>query len=436
MGRFPVILFEVSLNNRDRPKDMKYLLNRKKNALRLGILGLFLISFAALLHPPRTSAHIPITTKIMFDKEVIRILQRNCIECHRPGGIAFSLASYKDARPWAKAIEVELLEGRMPPWRPVNGYGDFLNTPKLTQQDMDLVVNWVENGVPEGDPKDLPKEPLFTNDWKLGKPDLLAEAGPSPLIKPGADEYASFAVPVDATQSRWIRALDLRPGNASIVHCATFYLTRGGSTGQHSEAQLEKLGTWIPGQSPHLPDNAAWFVPAGSQIVVKIHYKGSDEQSDPPATDTSHVGVYLAPKAPQDEILVAGVNYPDQMVPVSNAPHRVLATTTLADSAEVVGIRPLVSPLLASLQVTAYKPDGSEEVMLWTDSYTSDWAPDYYLRHPEKLPRGTRLEVVAYLDNSDDNRNNPNNPARSLRWADVSSGPLCSFLLARPESGT
>jgi hypothetical protein len=418
---------------------MKHLVVGKNKALRLGLTALFLISFAAFLRPSRTSAHIPITTKIMFDKEVIRILQRNCIECHRPGGISFSLASYKDARPWAKAIEVELLEGRMPPWRPVNGYGDFLNAPKLTQQDMDLVVNWVENGVPEGDPKDLPKGPLFSDDWRLGKPDVVADAGPSPLVKPGTDEYATFTIPIDATESRWIRAVDLRPGNPSIVHCAAFYLGRGDASpaGNQSDSHLEQLGTWIPGQHPYMPDNAGWLAPAGSQVVVKVHYKGSDEQSDPPATDRSQVGIYLSKNAPRNELLNVSVNfYPNQMVPVSNGPHQVTAATTLTEPTEIVGIRPLVSPLLASLQVTAYRADGSEEVILWTNGYTSDWAPDYYLRRPEKLPKGTRLEVVAYLDNSDDNRNNPNNPAHSLRWADVSSGPLCSFLLARPENGT
>ena len=402
------------------------------------MLGLLLLGASALLRPAPTSAHIPITTKIMFDKEVIRILQRNCIACHRPDGIAFSLASYKDARPWAKAIEVELLEGRMPPWRPVNGFGDFVNSPQLTQQDLDLVVNWVENGVPEGDPKELPAAPLYSDDWKLGKPDLTLQTGPSPKVKPGADADATYTLSTGFSEDRWVRGLDLRPGNSAIVHSAAFYLNRPGrvSTDENHRTALEELGVWVPGQLPYAPENAGWLLPAGSQIIVKIHYHNSGDQSDPAASDSSQVGLYLTRKAPAKEFVEAAVNCPDEPIPVDPAPHKVLAAYTLDAPSDVVAVRPAASPLMASLQVTACKPDGGDDVMLWTTGYKYDWAPDYYLRRPEKLPKGTRIEVVAYFDNSDNNRNNPYSPARRLRWADVSSGPLCSLLLARSENST
>ena len=117
------------------------------------------------------SAHEPITTKVRFNKEVVRVLQRSCLGCHHPGGIAMSLATYDEARPWAKAIKEELLEKRMPPWHAVKGYGEFRNAPSLTQRDVDVIVNWVEGGAPKGDEKDLP-EALFSNDWQLRKPDL------------------------------------------------------------------------------------------------------------------------------------------------------------------------------------------------------------------------------------------------------------------------
>src|SRR6185503_11851792 len=101
-----------------------------------------LLSFAFL----RASAHEPITTKVRFNKEVVRILERSCLGCHKPGGVAMSLATYEEARPWAKAIKEEILEKRMPPWRAMKGYGEFRNEPSLTQRDIDLLVNWVEGG--------------------------------------------------------------------------------------------------------------------------------------------------------------------------------------------------------------------------------------------------------------------------------------------------
>src|SRR5512143_506952 len=122
---------------------------------RTGVLAFIMLSSVCTLPfvLRSGSAHEPITTKVRFNKEVIRVLQRSCLGCHRPGGIAMSLATYDEARPWAKAIKEELLEKRVPHWHPMKGYGEFRNSPSLTQQDVDLVVNWVEGGAAKGEDK-------------------------------------------------------------------------------------------------------------------------------------------------------------------------------------------------------------------------------------------------------------------------------------------
>jgi hypothetical protein len=131
---------------------------------RLAVTAVFV--FASLLFPFAFAiAHEPITTRVRFNKEVVRVLQRSCLGCHRTGGIAMSLATYEEARPWAKAIKEELLEKRMPPWHAVRGYGEFRNAPPITQREIDLIVNWVEGGAPRGDEKDLPPGPLFSDGW-------------------------------------------------------------------------------------------------------------------------------------------------------------------------------------------------------------------------------------------------------------------------------
>jgi hypothetical protein len=104
-------------------------------------------------------AHDIITTKITWDREISRIVYAHCAECHREGGKAFSLMTYDKARPWAVAMKEEVLNRRMPPWGAVKGFGDFRNDGGLTLEQLELVVNWVEGGVPEGDAKDLPKLP-------------------------------------------------------------------------------------------------------------------------------------------------------------------------------------------------------------------------------------------------------------------------------------
>src|ERR1035441_5828009 len=105
--------------------------------------------------------HDIITTKVTFNREIIRLLNAHCISCHREGGKAFSLATYKEARPWAKAIGEEVLERRMPPWGAVKGFGDFRNDQALTPEQLELITSWVGGGVPEGEAKDLASDPKF-----------------------------------------------------------------------------------------------------------------------------------------------------------------------------------------------------------------------------------------------------------------------------------
>jgi hypothetical protein len=107
-------------------------------------------------------AHDPITTKLTWTREISRIVHKHCASCHREGGRAMSLLTYEEARPWAKAIKEEVLERRMPPWGAVKGFGDFKNDISLSQEQMDLIANWVEGGAPEGDTKYLPPAPVFS----------------------------------------------------------------------------------------------------------------------------------------------------------------------------------------------------------------------------------------------------------------------------------
>lgn len=121
-----------------------------------------LIASLLLLAPASAPAHDIITTKVTFDREIIRLFNSHCVSCHRAGGTAFSLATYKDARPWAKAIGEEVLQRRMPPWGAVKGFGDFRNDKGLTEEQLELIVDWEEGGAPEGEEKDLPPTPKIS----------------------------------------------------------------------------------------------------------------------------------------------------------------------------------------------------------------------------------------------------------------------------------
>src|SRR5665213_1844406 len=144
--------------------------------------------------------HDVITTKITFDREIIRVVQARCASCHREGGSAFSLMTYSEARPWAKAMQEEVLERRMPPWGAVKGFGDFRNDQALTPEQFELFISWVGGGVPEGEAKDLAPDPKFDQQTpEVASHGVLAVSGEFQLHKSFLlDGLVPKTVPEDA----------------------------------------------------------------------------------------------------------------------------------------------------------------------------------------------------------------------------------------------
>jgi hypothetical protein len=156
-----------------------------------------------------------------------------------------------------------------------------------------------------------------------------------------------------------------------------------------------------------------------------MHYRGSGEAG----SDLSTFGLYFAKTTPRSQVQEIPITSIDALIPVAAEPQPLKLSYVTQSDTEAVGIRPRVHPLLVSFQATAFRPDGSEEVLLWSRGYQFDWEPTYYFRQLVPLPKGTRIEVVAYFDNSEANQKNPNDPPKALRWSELSTDPLCALLL-------
>jgi len=389
---------------------------------------------AILISPRRSDSHDPIITKVMFNKEIVRIFQRHCLACHDSGTITnISLATYAQARPWAKAFKEEVLEKRMPPYQAVKGFGRFHDDYSLTQREIDQIVSWVEGGVPKGDDKDLPTS-LAMGGWLLGQPDLVLEPESKVNISAGeGDEYRCLTLGTNLKEDRWVTAVDFHPGHGAAVHCASFGidLSQMRDTSDHSLdcAAADSLGTWMPGQAvSRLPKNVARLLPAGARIVMQIHYHKTKEA----VSDQSSLGLYFARDRATKPLRTIALAATETDIPAGAERYRVRVSYTIPEAAEAIAIRPLLFPFAKSVEATAYRPDGTTEVLIWARAYRYDWQPDYTFRKPVTLPKGTRIEVIAYLDNSDNNQNNPNNPARAVRFASA----LCELSLINVREKT
>ena len=386
---------------------------------------------------------------VTFNKEVLRILQKQCQECHRPGEIApMSFMSYQETRPWAKAIKEAVLTKKMPPWFAEGGHRALTNERGLSKEDIDTLVAWSNNGAPEGDAKDKPAPVKFAEGWSIGTPDMVVEF-PHEIAIPatGVLGQSNLLVKVNFPRDTWVKAAEVRPGNPKVVHHMKAWVRPPGSAWMKDapEGEMYKptraqfavvpeaprqaapdapgsprpvqeiLAKYNPGVNAQefTLGGAAKFIAAGSDIVFEIHYTTTGK----PETDRSKVGIVFAPGAPRQRyITTTGVNNTRFVIPARAANYEVKAEATLQAESQLAWVQPHMHLRAKDYELRAFYPSGESELLL-KGKFDFNWQLGYEFAKPVVLPKGTRLESIAHFDNS---ANNPYNPNPGI---DVTYGP-------------
>ena len=370
---------------------------------RFAVLALLAVGAAAVAIQPAT-AHKAITSKYTYNDDVFPILRDRCASCHVPGGVApMSLMTYDDAFPWAESIRAELVAAHMPPWNAEEGYGEIKRAHTLTPKELDVILTWATGGNPRGSlDQTLPKVEL-KNEWKLGAPDLpLTLPADFTLAADKMEDWHEFTLPTGTADARWVRAVDLLPGTPSIVRSATIFVKgAAGPAAGPGPSPEHVLALWLPAQDPAPDEGVAFKLPAGAQLGVRIHYKKTWQFEGKPLTDRSTVGVYFSQTgaaAASPELLALPIDSP--AAPVRSADQTIRFSQTLAEDVVALALSPDKVPGNISLQVEAVKPDGSRVPMIRLNT-RADWDRRYWFEKPMTLPRGTRVEVTANLQDPD-----------------------------------
>ena len=256
---------------------------------------------------------------VTFNKHIAPLIFEYCSPCHRPGEAApFPLLTYDDARKHAAQIRAVTQRRYMPPWLPEPGYGDFVGERRLTAVQLAFIAEWVKQGAPEGNSADLPPQPRFTEGWQMGAPDLMVQI-PEPyrLEASGSDTFRNFVVPVNLKDTKYVRAIELRPGNKRVVHHANIWIDRrqslrrrDGADGQpgfpgmdvSTEARSNSFDPdshflfWKPGTvlEPE-PDDMSWRLDPGTDLILNLHLQPSGKQE----TIQPVIGFYFTSQPPR-----------------------------------------------------------------------------------------------------------------------------------------
>ncbi len=352
--------------------------------------------------------------EVTYAKQVARILQQRCQECHRPGEIGpFSLLTYQQARAWSDTIREVVLEQRMPPWHADPRFGKFRNDRRLTQEETDTLLAWIEQGCPKGDDKDLPRPVQFPAGWKIGTPDVVIDM-PAEFKVPatGILDYKKFTVDPGFKEDVWVQSAECRPGNRAVVHHILVYIQEAGRPIYAPDGTATTLVGWAPGDMPVLyRPGTAKRIPAGAKLVFEVHYtpNGTEE------TDRSSVGIIFAKQKPQ---FVAETNILANMllrIPPHTPSVKGQMTFTFKDDALLLSFMPHMHLRGTSAKYVATYPDGKTETLLCVPDYDFNWQSVYRFAEPLRIPKGTKLTWTGWWDNSADNPRNPD-PSKAVRW--------------------
>jgi hypothetical protein len=347
---------------------------------------------------------------VTFTKNVAPVLYKNCAECHRPTGVApMSLMSYKEVRPWARAVKERVVDRSMPPWFADPKHGEFANNPSLSQDEVNTIVSWVDAGAPKGDDNDLPPAPKFTEGWEIGKPDLVLSMKEEQAVPAdGVIPYLYIRIPTNFTEDRWVQAVEIKPGDPRVVHHVIAML---------EDSQRNRIGG-LGGITPNKravisPPGSARLIKAGAVILLQMHYTTMGEATK----DRTSVGLIFAKERPK--IILQGGNAMNTsfVIPAGSPDHEVRASKSFNEDSYLYSMMPHMHVRGKDFTYTAVYPDGRSEVVLSVPKYNFEWQLDYELKKPLFLPKGSRLDCVAHFDNSTKNKFNPD-PTKDVRWGD------------------
>jgi tetratricopeptide (TPR) repeat protein len=368
-----------------------------------------------------------------FTHDIAPIVYEKCAPCHHPGEAApFSLLTYADVKKRAALIAAVARRGYMPPWLPEHGYGDFADERRLTADEISTVASWVSAGAPEGPAAELPPAPSFHDDWQLGTPDLVIEAASSfPLPASGPDIYWNCIFTPGLTARRWVRAIEIRPGERRLVHHANLLVDRMGSARAQETApgkgfpgmDLVLMRSpfdpdghflfWKPGAAPHVePEGFAWRLDPGNDLVLNMHLQPSGK----PEEVRPSIGLYFTGRPETKFPLILELENDNALdIPAGARDFVVSDDFRLPLDADILAVYPHAHYLGKLLEAWATLPDGSKKWLVRIPDWDSNWQAVYYYREPLFLPRDAVIHMRYHYDNSAANVRNRSHPPQRVR---------------------
>lgn len=360
------------------------------------------------------------TTAVTYHRDIARIMQANCVECHHSGGVGpFALDSYDAVTEHAGMIRKQVERGAMPPWfaAPLAGlaHSPWSNDRSLSERDRADLLAWLASDRAKGDAADAPKPRSFPSEWSIGTPDaIVAAAKPVSVKAEGTMPYQHVTVTTDFPEDRWVRGYEILPTAREVVHhvIVTVYEKGRKVRGGGDEGSEGYWAAYVPGNTKQVyPEGFARKLPAGATVSFQIHYTPNGKA----VQDTMRMGLIFAKERPKYVVHTTALPNARISIPPGAANHVETAQRKLPVDVNVLAWMAHMHVRGKAFKFEVTLPDGKTETLLDIPRYDFNWQLRYDYAMPRFIPRGSTVKITAVFDNSTANPANPD-PTKNVRW--------------------
>jgi tetratricopeptide (TPR) repeat protein/mono/diheme cytochrome c family protein len=382
------------------------------------------------------------SSAVTFASDIAPIVFDNCVSCHRPGGPApFSLLSYDDVKGRAERVAEVVRRRYMPPWKPEPGHGDFADSRRLSESQIDLIQRWVTSGAPPGDAARVPPTPSLKGQWQLGTPDIVLTMDRAfELDADGDDVYRHFVIPIPISQRRFVNAWELRAENSPALHHATMEIDQTG-TSRHLDLEDPAPGyegliahttmapdgyflDWAPGHNPYrAPDGMAFPIEGNSDLVLMLHLRPTGKKESVRVS----VGLYFTDTPPTRVPALLRLTRQDLEIPAGASRYEVTSSFQTPIDLEVFTVQPHAHNLAREVEGFAVLPNGTRVPLVYIRDWDFNWQGVYRYAKPVSLPAGTTVTARWLYDNSEANARNPHRPPHTVLFGQRTSDEMAEL---------
>ena len=360
-----------------------------------------------------------------YYRDVLPIMQENCQTCHRASGpnisglvAPMSFSDYQETRPWARAIARKVEAREMPPWFASAPTGVFSNERILTDAEIETIVNWVEAGAPAGDVADAPPAKRWADEanagWSLGTPDFVVKMPEPYLIEDDIYDlnitFYKTLTEADLPDDVWLRGWEFRTGDNRVTHHMCSSILAPSVAAPADGTAVEDEGVDVRGsrllsciaegaESGMLPEGFGLRLEKGSSISFNMHYH-KEPAAGSEVWSQVEIGFYVSNEPPKYTVVNNSLGNRGFEIPPNHSNYRVGSSRVLEKDTYVLSLWPHAHTRAFASRYTAFYPDGRKELLLDVPRYDQGWQVTYRYAEPKLLPKGTRIDVDFWYDNT------------------------------------